>query len=144
MEQISKETKNLLATTGEEDVPKLLVPTPASADRMTPGDIIVFRYYSGTGPGSRSQRTALIIKTRRGDGSFISTQNNLLISCMELNGGSSAVIESIAENLYKKRRRASYWGFIKNSLIKILGINSFRTYKFSKMKSLYKVSLPTT
>jgi hypothetical protein len=139
MEQISKETKNLLATTGEEDVPKLLVPTPASADRMTPGDIIVFRYYSGTGPGSRSQRTALIIKTRRGDGSFISTQNNLLISCMELNGGSSAVIESIAENLYKKRRRSSYYGKIKESLVALLGVDSFRTYKLTQMKSIFKV-----
>ena len=141
MEQISKETKEILAATGDEEVPKLLVPIPASADRMTPGDVIVFRYYSGVGPGSRSQRSALIVKTRRGDGCFLSTQDNLLISCIQLNGGSATVIETIVENLYKKRRRSSYYGKIKDSLVALLGADSFRTYKLTQMKSIFKVQL---
>ena len=58
---------------------------------------------------------------------------------MELNGGSSAVIESIAENLYKKRRRSSYYGKIKESLVALLGVDSFRTYKLTQMKSIFKV-----
>ena len=141
MEQISKETKNILRGAADVDIPTVLSPVPPSASRMTPGNIIVFRYYLGVGLGSRSQRTALIVKTRRGDGSFISTQDNLLISCMQLNEGSSAVIETIVENLYKKRRRSSYYGKIKNSLIALLGINSFRTYKLNQMKSIFQVHL---
>ena len=47
----------------------------------------------------------------------------------------------ILENLYKKRRVASYYGKIKDSLIKLLGIDSYRTYKLDQMKEIYKVFL---
>jgi hypothetical protein len=149
MVQLSKQTQDFLKNIG--DRPKVLTSIPPSADRITPGNVLIFRYWmepirSGRKQrlGSRGQRTILVVKCKRGPGIFISNKNNLLVSCFKLEGKSEEIIEAIIDNLYKKRRRASYWGFIKNSLIKILGINSFRTYKFSKMKSLYKVSLPTT
>ena len=146
MVQLSKETRNFLKNVG--DYTKILTSMPASADRVTPGDVLIFRYWQQpirTGVkqrlGSRGQRTVLIVKCKRGDGVFVSNRNNLLVSCFKLEGKPEVIIETIIENLYKKRRRASYWGFIKNSLIKILGIDSFRTYNMSHMKSIYKVSL---
>tara|TARA_E500000305_G_C4003193_1_gene228479 strand:- start:565 stop:990 length:426 start_codon:yes stop_codon:yes gene_type:complete len=141
MREFSKETTELLSAVGG-DRTKFLSPSTASADRMTPGDIIIFRYYLGVGPGSKGQRTALIVKSRRGDGSFPG-KTGTLVSCFKLNGGSDEVINAILENLYKKRRRASYYGKIKDSLIAILGMDSYRTYKLNQMKSIWKVQLGT-
>jgi len=140
MPQISKKTAEFLSNIGDDDQIKVLQGIPASADRITPGDILVFRYHLGAGEGSRSQRVVLIIKTRRGDGVFPG-KTSKLVSCFKLDGDSEVVIETILENLYKKRRRSSYYGKIKESLIKLLGIDSFRTYKLDQMKEIYKVSL---
>ena len=142
MREFSEETKEFLSNIGEEDQTKFLSPSTPSADRMTPGNIIIFRYYLGTGEGSRAQRTVLIVKTRRGDGSFPGKEG-ILVSCFKLNGGSEEVINAILENLYKKRRRASYYGKIKASLVAILGVDSFRTYKLNQMKSIWEVQLGT-
>jgi len=138
---LSKETKKFLVNTGEQSA-KVLTMIPPSADRITPGDILIFRYYLGTGGGSKGQRVVLIVKCRRGDGIFPGLDGKL-ISCFKLGGDSQAVIEVIIENLYKKRRVSSYYGKITESLIKILGIDSFRTYKLGSMKEIYKVALGT-
>lgn len=140
MREFSKETTKFLSGIGENQK-KFLSPSIPSADRMTPGDIIIFRYYLGVGEGSRGQRTCLIVKSRRGDGTYPGKEG-ILVSCFKLNNGSSAeVINVILENLYKKRRRASYYGKIKESLISLLGLDSYRTYKLTKMKSIWKVQL---
>jgi len=113
---------------------------PASASRIIPGDILIFRYFSGVGAGSQGQRVILIVKSRRGDGVFPGL-NGKLVSCFKLDGDSDAVVDAILENLYKKRRAASYYGKIKQSLIKLLGIDSFRTYKLDQMKQIFKVAI---
>ena len=135
MPRFSKETQDFLVVAGG---PKILQPMPASASRITPGDILIFRYHLGFGPGSQAQRVILIIKSRRGDGVFPGLDGKL-VSCFKLDGDSEAVIDAILENLYKKRRTASYYGKIKDSLIKLLGIDSYRTYKLDQMKEIYKV-----
>ena len=137
MSGFSKETKEFLGAVGTD---KILRPMPASASRIVPGDILVFRYHLGVGPGSRGQRVALIIKSRRGDGVFPGLDGKL-VSCFKLEGNSDDVIDAIVENLYKKRRVASYYGKIKDSLVKLLGIDSYRTYKLEQMKQIYKVFL---
>jgi hypothetical protein len=137
MPRFSKETKEFLGVVGG---PKILQPMPASASRITPGDLLVFRYFLGVGPGSQSQRVILIIKNRRGDGIFPGLSGKL-VSCFKLDGNSEDVVNAIVDNLYKKRRVASYYGKIKKSLIKLLGIDSYRTYKLEQMKEIYKVFL---
>ena len=141
MPQISKETQKFLSDVGG-DRTKVLSQIPPSASRITPGDILIFRYYLGEGAGSKAQRVVLIVRCRRGDGVFPGL-TGLLISCFKLDGDSEAVVEAILENLYKKRRVSSYYGKIKQSLIKLLGIDSFRTYKLNRMKEIYKVALGT-
>jgi hypothetical protein len=136
--QLSKETKEFLRNVGEDNQ-KLLTQMPPSADRIIPGEILIFRYYLGVGRGSREQRIALIVKCRRGDGVFPGKFGKL-VSCFKLNGDSDTVVDMILENLYKKRRRASYYGKIKQSLIKLLGVDSFRTYKLDSMKEIYKLA----
>ena len=83
MQRFSKETKEFLGAVG--DAKKILTMIPPSADRMTPGEILVFRYYLGSGPGSRGQRVCLVVKSRRGDGIFAG-KDGLLVSCFKLNG----------------------------------------------------------
>jgi len=139
MAKLSEETKEFLGDVGG-DSKKLLTSMPASADRIVPGEVLIFRYFLGAGIGSRAQRIVLIVKCRRGDGVFPGKYVNL-VSCFKLNGGSKAIIETILENLYKKRRRASYYGKIKQSLVKLLGVDSFRTYKLNNMKDIYKLDL---
>ena len=139
MTQFSKESQKFLSAVGG-DRKKILTMIPPSADRITPGEILIFRYFLGAGPGSQGQRIALIVRCRRGDGVFPGLEGKL-VSCFKLNGDSDAVIDAILENLYKKRRAASYYGKIKESLIKLLGIDSYRTYKLGQMKEIYKVSL---
>jgi len=139
MVQFSKQTQIFLKEVGG-DRKKMLTEIPPSADRMTPGEIIIFRYFLGAGPGSREQRVALIVKCRRGDGVFPG-KTGPLVSCFKLEGKSDAIIDTILENLYKERRRSSYYGKIKKSLIMILGKNSFRTYKLGSMREIYKLAI---
>jgi hypothetical protein len=138
MQRFSKETQDFLGATKNNK--KLLSMIPPSADRMVPGEIIIFRYYLGVGPGSRGQRVALIVRSRRGDGVIKGREGNL-VSCFKLSGNSEDIVAAIVENLYKKRRRASYYGKIKQSLVKLLGVDSYRTYKLTQMKDIFKVSL---
>jgi|ETNvirenome_6_85_1030632.scaffolds.fasta_scaffold00073_9 hypothetical protein len=143
MVQFSKESQSFLKSVGG-DRKKILTPTPASADRMTPGDILIFRYYvapTNKLPGTKGQRVILIVRCKRGDGVFPGKYGDKLVSCFKLEGDSEVVIDTIIENLYKKRRKSSYYGKIKKSLIKLLGIDSYRTYKLGQMKEIYKVAL---
>ena len=70
-------------------------------------------------------------------------KDDTLVSCFKLLGKSEVVVETILDNLYKKRRTASYYGKIKQSLVKLLGVDSYRTYKLGNMKAIYKVALGT-
>ena len=83
-----------------------------------------------------------MVRSRRGDGVFPG-KNDKLVSCFKLFGNSELIVEAILDNLYKKRRTASYYGKIKNSLVKLLGVDSYRTYKLGNMKAIYKVALGT-
>ena len=147
MAEFSKETLNFLMDVGE-DQRKILQPTLPSADRMIPGNILIFRYnpadvsiYRGIkGTFSSNQKVILIVRCKRGDGVFPGKEVKL-VSCFKLNGSSESVVSIILDNLYKKRRKASYYGKIKDSLVSILGVDSFRTYKLNEMRNLYKVNL---
>jgi hypothetical protein len=138
MQRFSKQTQEFLGAAWNNT--KVLSMIPPSPSRMVPGEILIFRYFLGVGPGSRGQRVALIVKTRRGDGLIKGREGNL-VTCFKLLGNSEEVVSAIVDNLYKKRRRASYYGKIKQSLIKLLGIDSYRTYKLTQMKDIFKVSL---
>ena len=146
MAEFTEKIKNFLGELGEFKK-KWLRPVPTSASRMIPGNVFVFTYPQSSRirkdrtqhPGI--QRICLIVRIKRGDGVFTSTQNNTLVAAFELNNESSGVVEIILENLYKKRRRSSYYGKIKKSLVSLLGVDSFRTFNLEMMKSIYQVYL---
>jgi len=137
MAKYSKEILNFFGSVQDLRT-KVLVPIPASADRVTPGDILVFNYRIG--PRDNTQRAALIVRTKRGDGVFPG-RNGKLVSCFRLNGSSSVVVDLILEELYKKRRRSDYYNSIIGSLKKLMGRDTFRTYLLNKMTSIEKFSL---
>ena len=149
MAKFSKKTLEFLNDIGG-DAKKLLTPIPTSADRMIPGNILIFRYnpadvsiYRGIkGTFSSNQKVILIVRCKRGDGVFPG-KDGKLVSCFKLNGSSESVVSIILDNLYKKRRRASYYGLIRDSLITILGKNSFRTYRLQGMDDIHLLSLGT-
>ena len=139
MLKFSKKTQDFLKTIGG-DTKKIVTMIPPSADRMTPGEVLIFRYFLGVGAGSRGQRIILIVRCKRGDGSFPGLTGTL-VSCFKLEGTSDVIVDTILENLYKKRRQASYYGKIRQSLTKLFGKNNFRTYKLNQMKDIYRLAI---
>ena len=139
MAGFTKEIKDFFGDIGGFDQ-KLLSPIPPSQSRMTPGNVLVLDYPED-GKRALVQRVVLLVRIKRGHGIFISSQNNLLVACFQLNAKSATVVEIIMENLYKKRRRSSYYGKIKESLVSLLGIDSFKTFNLNKMRSIYQVYL---
>ena len=142
MAKFSKQSLEFISGLGGK---KFLQPDVASADRITPGNIMIFRYdsqkpvyRSGLGRFSSNQKIVLIIRCKRGDGVFPG-KDGKLVSCFKLNGDSASVVEILVENLYKKRRKASYYGKIQKSLVALLGIDSFRTYKLTEMTDIYRL-----
>jgi|7_EtaG_2_1085326.scaffolds.fasta_scaffold07547_4 hypothetical protein len=170
MPQLSKETQKFLLFRGadlrdSQDVKKILRPIPNSASRITPGDLLIFRYWHGTGEGSREQKVVLIVKCGRGAGVFPGREGKL-VSCFKMRYISEPVIDVLLKNLYMKRTTANiketlkYITSIRKSLQKLTGgtdrkkiqkrsrktseqiqDTSFRTYKLDKMKELFKVYL---
>lgn len=136
MRKFSKETKDFLGNI-KKNRNTIIQPIPASGGMISPGDLLFFHYSVGT---VTSQRLCLVVRCRRGHGIFHG-RSGLLLSCFKLTDGSSLVVDMILENLYKKRRAASYYGKVKNSLIALLGQNTFRTYKLNKMQGLNKITI---
>tara|TARA_R110000824_G_scaffold8320_1_gene37544 strand:+ start:1294 stop:1761 length:468 start_codon:yes stop_codon:yes gene_type:complete len=152
MPQFSKETQDFLSKEGippkdEGEVKKVVRPCPASASRMVPGDILIFRYWLGTGEGSRAQKVVLIVSCGRGHGAFPG-RDGTLVSCIKLEVLSEAVLDVLLTKLYKKQEKASrdqvseYITEMQGSIDKLTGSSGeFRTYKLNKMKSIFKVYL---
>jgi len=143
MVKLSKKTRNFLTNTNE-GVSKVISRVPdGSSGFISPGDIFIFRYWMPPDQDRGSsfiQRVSLVVRNKRTNtGVFISTRNNELLSCFNLDGEPDVIVDTIVENLYKKRRRSSYWGKITQSLTTILGTDSYRTYKLSNMRQTYKV-----
>ena len=137
--------EGILGNRGEQTTPM-----PASASRMVPGRIIIFRYHLGTGIGSRNQKVVLIVGCKRGIYGTFQGKTGILVSCLKLSAetiqSSDAVLESIAQNLYNRERSAVYGYFRKHrrALTSLVGReafkdmkNSFRTYKLNNM---YKIN----
>jgi len=149
MAKFSKETLKFLEEASGE-AKAFLSPEPTSGDRIVPGEVFIFRYnpLSGGfyrkdgGRFSSNQRVILIVKCKRGAGVFPG-KTGKLVSCFKLEESSAEVVSIILYNLYKKRRRASYYGFITQSLLTLLGTDSFRTYRLEGMTDMYKFSLGT-
>ena len=86
-----------------------------------------------------------MVKCKRGAGVFPG-RSGKLVSCFKLHSvdgspSSEAVVETILENLYTHRRRASYYGRITPSLEKLLGKHTFHTYRLNGINDLWKFSL---
>ena len=133
---------------------------PRSADRITPGQMLIFRYNpqegvpyrTVTGLFATNQKVVLVVACKKGDGVYPGLDGKL-VSCFKLTEQepefvpmhqiSEEVLEAIMTNLYKKRRKASYYTRIKESLTALLGEDSYRTYKLGKMVDLSKIDLST-
>ena len=155
MAEFSKESLSFLEAVGD-DIGGRIGIIPNSADRISPGEVLIFRYNPQTisvyrshrGLFATNQKVVLIVGCNRGEGVFPG-KTGTLISCFKLIGNSAAVVSSILENLYTsesggdpvKERTANYYGKIKESLISLLGENTFRTYKLGSMRRIYKVDI---
>ena len=104
-----------------------------STGYISPGDVLRFTYNS-------ELVHTLVVSCKRGNGIFLSSQNNMLVSCFKLDDASEAVLKIIIRSIYKDKGLAKY-SLIKNSLKSILGSKNFRTYKLSNMLGLNKVSI---
>jgi len=105
---------------------------PKSVSNFIPGDILTFLYEGKV-------IIALVVATRRGNGHFISSQNNLLVSCYKLSQYSS-IVEVAIKTLYKRRSRAHY-DYVKSRLRMFFPTDTFRTYKLRNMQNLHRIEV---
>ena len=152
MPQNSNNIKRFLAYEGvdpqdRENVKKVLKKIPPSASRITPGDVLIFRYWLGAGIGSREQKGVLIVRCGRGAGVFPG-RTGKIVSCFKFGTLSEAVLDVLMKNLYKRREvstidEVSRYLVQQKEALTALGVKAqyFRTYKLNKMKELHKVEL---
>lgn len=108
---------------------------------ISPGDLVVFNYKlkdKETGKITNGQRLSLVVSNDRGQGFFISTRHNLLMSTFKLDDADHAVNAIILKNLYKNRAKCNYYRII-DSLSVILGSDSYRTYNVAKTGNVHQV-----
>lgn len=104
-------------------------PVPRSVGYISPGDVLVLRY-------NGSYEVVLVVANKRSSsGIFLSSRNNILLSCFSLSTKSPQIINLVLDNLYKNRKVASYQN-IKSNLSVILGVSSYRTFKLNKVSNL--------
>lgn len=131
----SENLKNFTKALGKSVEPARI---PVSPGAISPGDVLYFKY-------GLDEVVVLVAGNKRSKiGIFPSSQNNRLLSCFKLSHKSGETINLILNALYKKRKKASYQvvnSSIQAGLKMLLGKDSYRTYKLTKMKHLQKLSI---
>jgi len=139
MAKFSKELRNFLVSTGRPEIrtgrqaAQYLRKIPASPFYISAGHILAFRY-------GLSTVIALIVSTGRGNGLFISTRHNPLVTVFRLEGVSDVILKEIVKSLYRNPRLASYRKVV-GTLRAILGKDRFRTFNLRKMSGIHQVEL---
>lgn len=97
---------------------------------LKPGEIIQLSYL-GSG-----QKTVLIAATERGPlGNFVSTRDNDLLCCFELNE-ESFIFKIVLKLFHKKQNRCEY-KLMPSFLKYVFGLSAFKTLDISKISSVY-------
>lgn len=104
-----------------------------SSGFISPGDVLRFGYNS-------ELVNVLVVATKRGNGMFLSTKSNMLVSCFKLDESSESVLRILLRSIYKDRGLANYY-IIQKSLKSILGKKNFRTYNVTSMSGLTRVEI---
>jgi len=143
MQKYSRKIETFLKEIGVESK-RRLTPTPQSASRIQAGELFLFTYHrpptTEVSFRKPTSRVILVVQIKRAvDGLFISTQNNPLVSCFNIDQASPATIRIILRALYKRRRRASYYSTVSLSLKKLLGVDKYRTYNLTRMGNLQQI-----
>lgn len=110
---------------------------PKSVGYITPGSLLFFTYNDD---GFLKDRLALVVSNLRGNGIFISTKYNRLISCFRLTDVSPETGAIILRHLHRNRRVHNYY-FLTDALQPIFPKDSYRTYNISKIDNLHKVKI---
>lgn len=126
------ESDNFLKKINHDD-PAQVSLIPKSSGYISPGDVLRFSYDS-------ELVNVLVVATKQGNGMFLSTRNNMLISCFKLDESPEVVLNIILRSIYKDRGIATYQ-IIQKSLKSILGKKSYRTYKLQGMVDLKKIAI---
>jgi hypothetical protein len=114
---------------------------PPSTGYISAGDILKFNYvYFKSNMPVTDSPTVLVVSIDRGNGLFLSTQNNMLISCFKIDDVSESVLKIVINAIYKDRGLANY-RVIKKALSSIFGSWNFRTYKVSNLSGLNKIQI---
>lgn len=104
-----------------------------------PGEILRLNYSyidEDTGVFKTSNKTILITATERGPkGNFISTRENRLLCCFELNP-ESFTFKLVLKLFYKKENRCNY-KLVPSFLKFIFGLSAFKTLNVQNINSVY-------
>ena len=104
-------------------------------DDLIPGDIVKIVYVGSEKTNRTPLKTVLIASTERGArGNFLSTRNNNLLCCFEVNEA-SLTFPIILKLFYKKENRCKYKLF--PSFLKfVFGLSAFKTLDFNKINRM--------
>lgn len=135
MRKVNNTNKNFFLYYLGNNVKGSASPIPASIGFISPGDVLSFRYETGT-----HYRTVLIVSIDRGPGTFISTRGNLLIACFRLDWAHPEILKIVLKEVYKKRSISNYYKLLK-AMNLIFGTSNFRSYMLSKMRYVHEIQL---
>lgn len=130
---LSKEVEKWFKDHGQKSN-KAIQKIPISASYIKPGDVILLTY-----PEDYDYRLVLVVANKSGQGIYTSTAGNILLSGFKLTD-SKIINKIVLEFFYKKESAALYENF-KSPLNAIFGNLAYRTYNFSKIRELYKVTI---
>lgn len=103
-----------------------------TADNLIPGDVVKLTYIGSEKTKRTIVKTLLIASTERGvRGNFLSTRNNNLLCCFEVNEN-SFIFKIILKIFYKKENRCKY-KLVPSFLKFVFGLSAFKTLDFNKI-----------
>src|SRR6478752_275894 len=101
-----KETLEFIKEIGQLATTKI-GPIGKSSGFISPGDVLIFNQLSGGRqkpyPSDNMNPIVLVVSNQRGKGIFLSTRDNMLLSCYHINHLSPELAISVIKVLYKKR-----------------------------------------
>jgi hypothetical protein len=102
---------------------------PRSPLSVPPGEILKL-VYAGSG-----EKTVLVTATERGPrGNFLSTRDNNLLCCFELNENS--ITFKIVLKLFHKKENRCHYKLVPNFLKFVFGLSAFKTLDIMKISSM--------
>jgi hypothetical protein len=145
MRRFSKETLQFIKDLASE-VKLEIALIPQSKSYVSPGDVLIFNQIVVNGRAStwkyvtNPNPVVLVVSNQRGNGIFLSSRNNRLLSAFHINQLSPEMVVNILKLFYDNPYNADYYKISNSGLAAIIGEN-YRTYNINYIRIVNKVNV---